>query len=164
MLSILSRNARISLLSLLAGAGAMVSTMLIVDVAKAAESIEVTVDHAKVMRVSKPASTIIIGNPGIADATVQDATTLIITGKSYGVTNMIILDEDGQPIADTLLTVRAEAVNAVTVYRRTERETFSCSPNCERSLALGDGATTFGEVQSQVEQRNSFAGADGGGQ
>ena len=159
MLSILSRNARISLLSLLAGAGAMVSTMLIVDVVKAAESIEVTVDHAKVMRVSKPASTIIIGNPGIADATVQDATTLIITGKSYGVTNMIILDEDGQPIADTLLTVRAEAVNAVTVYRRTDRVTYSCSPNCERSLALGDDSSSFGEVQSQVQQRNSFAGA-----
>ena len=158
MLSILSRNARISLLSLLAGAGAMVSTMLVADVAKAAESIEVTVDHAKVMRVSKPASTIIIGNPGIADATVQDATTLIITGKSYGVTNMIILGEDGQPIADTLLTVRAEAVNAVTVYRRTDRVTYSCSPNCERSLALGDDSSSFGEVQSQVQQRNSFAG------
>lgn len=162
MLSILSRNARISLLSMLAGAGAMVSTMLVVDIAKAAESIEVTVDHAKVMRVSKPASTIIIGNPGIADATVQDSTTLIITGKSYGVTNMIILDEDGQPIADTLLTVRAEAVNAVTVYRRTDRVTYSCSPNCERSLALGDDSSSFGEVQNQVQQRNSFAGAGGG--
>ena len=162
MLSILSRNARISLLSLLAGAGAMVSTMLVAAFAKAAELIEVTVDHAKVMRVSKPASTIIIGNPGIADATVQDATTLIITGKSYGVTNMIILGEDGQPIADTLLTVRAEAVNAVTVYRRTDRVTYSCSPNCERSLALGDDSNSFGEVQSQVQQRNSFAGAGGG--
>lgn len=147
------------MLSLLVGASAIISTTFVADLAKAAESIEVTVDHAKVMRVSKPASTIIIGNPGIADATVQDSTTLIITGKSYGVTNMIILGEDGEPIADTLLTVRAEAVNAVTVYRRTDRVTYSCSPNCERSLALGDDASSFGEVQSQVERRNSFAGA-----
>ena len=162
MLSILSRNARISLLSLLFGAGAMVSTMLVVDTARATDSLEITVDHAKVMRTSKPASTIIIGNPGIADATVQDSNTLIITGKSYGVTNMIILGEDGEPIADTLLTVRAEGVNAVTVYRRTDRVTYSCSPNCERSLALGDDSTSFGEVQNQVQQRNSFAGAGGG--
>lgn len=125
--------------------------------AGAREIISVTVDHAKLMRVSRPATTVIIGNPGIADATVQDQNTLIITGKSYGVTNMIILDAQGEPIADALLTVKGEAVNAVTVYRRTERVTYSCSPNCERSLALGDEAGAFGNVQSQVEQRNSFA-------
>lgn len=121
------------------------------------QRVEVTVDHAKVMRVSRPAATIIIGNPGIADATVQDDQTLIITGKSFGVTNMIILDKDGQPIADTLLTVRGERVDAVTVYRRTERVTYSCSPNCERSLALGDEQTAFGNVQSQIQSRNDFA-------
>ena len=89
----------------------------------------------------------------------QDSTTLIITGKSFGVTNMIILDKDGEPIADTLLTVRGEAVNAVTVYRRTDRVTYSCSPSCERSLALGDTAESFGQVQTQVQQRNTFAGS-----
>lgn len=125
--------------------------------ASAKETISVTVDHAKVMRVSRPAATVIIGNPGIADATVQDSTTLVITGKSFGVTNMIILDQEGEPIADALLTVRGERVNAVTVYRRTARETFSCSPNCERSLALGDGEDVFGSVRQQVEQRNGFA-------
>ena len=133
------------------------ASLFITDNAKASESIEVTVDHAKVMRVSKPAATIIIGNPGIADATVQDSTTLVITGKAYGVTNMIILDANGDPIADTLLKVKAEAVNAVTVYRRTDRITYSCSPSCERTLVLGDDASSFGQVQSQVQQRNSFA-------
>ena len=123
----------------------------------AKETIYVTVDHAKVMRVSRPASTVIIGNPGIADATVQDSKTLVITGKSFGVTNMIVLDHDGEPIADALLTVQGERVNAVTVYRRTSRETFSCSPNCERSLALGDGEDAFDSVREQVEERNGFA-------
>jgi len=125
----------------------------------AEQVIEVTVDHAKVMRVPRPASTVIIGNPGIADATVQDNTTLVITGKSFGVTNLIVLDDKGDSIADALLTVKGERVNAVTVYRRTARETFSCSPNCERSLALGDGDDAFGSVRQQVEQRNGFAGA-----
>lgn len=160
MRSVLTRNIRFSLIALLSGAGLLVSSAFIADKASAAEAIEITVDHAKVMRVSKPASTVIIGNPGIADATVQDATTLIITGKSFGVTNMIILGEDGEPIADTLLTVKAEAVNAVTVYRRTDRVTYSCSPNCERSLVLGDDAGAFGQVQTQVQQRNSFASGD----
>lgn len=143
--------------------GAIVAVSLMVagfsgpDLASAKETISVTVDHAKVMRVSRPAATVIIGNPGIADATVQDSTTLVITGKSFGVTNIIILDKEGDPIADALLTVQGERVNAVTVYRRTDRETFSCSPNCERSLALGDGEDVFGSVRAQVEQRNGFA-------
>lgn len=131
------------------------------DQANAKETISVTVDHAKVMRISRPAATVIIGNPGIADATVQDDSTLIITGKSFGVTNMIILDSEGQPIADALLAVRGEQVNAVTVYRRTDRVTYSCSPNCERSLVLGDESSAFGSVQAQVEQRNSFAAGKG---
>lgn len=131
------------------------------DQAEASETIAVTVDHAKVMRVSQPIATIIIGNPGIADATVQDEKTLIITGKSFGVTNMIILDDAGKPIADALLTVQGERVNAVTVYRRTDRVTYSCSPNCERSLALGDESGAFGSVQSQIQQRNTFATGTG---
>ena len=138
-------------------AGLVVTGFIGAEEAKAKETISVTVDHAKVMRVSRPAATVIIGNPGIADATVQDSTTLVITGKSFGVTNMIILDQEGEPIADALLTVQGERVNAVTVYRRTARETFSCSPNCERSLALGDGEEAFGSVREQVEQRNGFA-------
>ncbi|MEM8797782.1 MAG: pilus assembly protein N-terminal domain-containing protein, partial [Pseudomonadota bacterium] len=88
-------------------------TTLTAKPAFASEMIEVTVDHAKVMRISRPAATIVIGNPGIADAAVQDETTLIITGKSFGVTNMIVLDHDGEAIAESLLTVRGERVNAV---------------------------------------------------
>ncbi len=126
--------------------------------ATAGERFHITVDHAKIMRINKPAATVIIGNPGIADATVQDAHTLVITGKSFGVTNLIVLDGDGEPIADALLTVRGERVDAVTVYRRTQRVTYSCSPNCERSLALGDNDDAFGSVKSQVEERNAFAG------
>ncbi|MEM8794674.1 MAG: pilus assembly protein N-terminal domain-containing protein, partial [Pseudomonadota bacterium] len=89
-------------------------------------------------------------------------TTLIITGKSFGVTNMIVLDHDGEAIAESLLTVRGERVNAVTIYRRTSRITYSCSPKCERSLALGDEQNAFGAVQSQIQSRNAFASGSGG--
>lgn len=126
------------------------------------QTIEVAVDHAKVMRISEPAATVIIGNPGIADATVQDDKTLVITGKSFGITNIIVMNDSGTVLADALLTVRGERVNAVTVYRRTERETYSCSPNCERSLALGDASETFGRVQNQIQQRNSVASGGSG--
>ncbi len=60
----------------------------------------VTVDRAKVFRISSPASTVIVGNPAIADATVEDDVTLVLTGRSFGVTNLIVLDHEGNPIVD----------------------------------------------------------------
>ena len=63
-------------------------------------SVLVTVDQAKVFRVSRPAGTIIIGNPAIVDATIQDDQTLILTGRSFGVTNLIVLDANGNQLSD----------------------------------------------------------------
>src|SRR5512146_678458 len=70
----------------------------------AADPISVIVDRAKVLRISQPADVVIIGNPAIADATIQDSRTLIITGRSYGTTNLIVLDKQGQQIAADLVT------------------------------------------------------------
>ena len=57
--------------------------------------IEVTMNQAKIVKLSRAADTIIIGNPEIADASVQDASTVVLTGKGFGVTNLVILDEAG---------------------------------------------------------------------
>ena len=62
--------------------------------------ISVTIDRAKVMRISRPADVVIIGNPAIADATIQDSQTLIITGRSYGTTNLIVLDSTGKALVE----------------------------------------------------------------
>ena len=56
----------------------------------AAEPLSVMIDHAKVMHISRPAEVVIVGNPGIADATIQDQQTLIVTGRSFGSTNLIV--------------------------------------------------------------------------
>jgi Flp pilus assembly secretin CpaC len=78
--------------------------------------INVNVNMARVLRISAPATTVIVGNPGIADVTIQDAKTLVLTGKSYGQTNLIILDHAGNPIADTLIDVVQLSSGVVTVY------------------------------------------------
>jgi Flp pilus assembly secretin CpaC len=119
--------------------------------AQAAEPISIYIDRAKVMRISRPAETVIIGNPLIADATIQDNQMLIITGRSYGTTNLIVLDSNGQPIADELLTVQAADDAQVTVYKRADRQTLSCNPDCGPMMSIGDDAKSFGAVSSQVK-------------
>ncbi len=80
------------------------------------------VDQAKVMRISRPADIVIIGNPAIADATIQDNQTLIITGHSFGTTNLIVLDASGQAIAEEMVTVGPQNDQVVTVYKRSSRD------------------------------------------
>lgn len=129
----------------------------------ATETMLVHVDQAKILRLDHPAGTIIIGNPMIADASVQDNQMLVITGKSYGTTNMIILDGDGREILSTNLEVRYSASSQVTIQRGPDRYSYSCSPSCEPTLRIGDNADQFKSVKAAIDARIETATGNGGG-
>lgn len=100
--------------------------------------VSVSVNMARILRINSPAATVIIGNPAIADVTIQDAQTLILTGKNYGRTNLIILDAVGNPVADTLVDVVQTKSGHVTMYMGAARSTLTCEPVCQPTLSLGD--------------------------
>lgn len=100
--------------------------------------ITVKANMARILRISAPAATVIIGNPGVADVTIQDPQTLVLTGKSYGQTNLIVLDAQGNPIADTLIEVIQAQGDTMTVYLGAQRTTLACSPQCQPTIMLGD--------------------------
>jgi len=104
--------------------------------------IRVVLNHAKIVKLSEAASTVIIGNPEIADATVRDAQTLVLTGRGFGQTNLVILDANGNPILDERIAVSRENGTALRIYRQADIETLSCEPYCERAYL------TEAEVQS----------------
>ena len=120
-------------------------------------TVVVSIDHAKIVRLPEKAQTVVIGNPIIADVTVQRNGILVVTGKSYGVTNLIALDAQGNMLVEANVRVEANTTATVTVHRGTERETFSCAPVCQPSLLLGDASKHFTEVSSQTTQRNTLA-------
>ena len=125
------------------------------------EKVIVTVDQAKVFRISRPAATIIIGNPSIVDATIEDEQTLVLTGRSFGVTNLIILDENGDAVIDQAVVVRGSETNTVRIYRGgNNRETLACAPVCESTVTIGDNAGTFASASEQITQRNALSEAN----
>ena len=65
-------------------------------------------DQARVMRIDEPATDIIVGNPSIAAVAIRGAKLLVVTGKTFGVTNVIVLNADGQVIVNRRLVVRAD--------------------------------------------------------
>ena len=100
--------------------------------ASAAESmLRVYMDHARVLKLDRPVSKVIIGNSDVADATVADAKTIVLTGRSFGTTNIVILDLDGNAMVDERILVSIDEGNTVRVYRQTNRSVLSCTPNCE---------------------------------
>ena len=114
--------------------------------AAADAGIQVEMNQAKIVKLARPADTIVVGNPAIADAAVQDASTIILTGKGFGVTNLVILDGDGNPIVDEQVTVVRQAVSSVRVYRRADVQTLSCTPYCESSYKSEAERTSEAEM------------------
>lgn len=121
------------------------------------ESVLVKVDHAKVVRLPEKAQTVIVGNPAIADVAVQKNGVMIVTGKSFGVTNLIALDAAGTLLAESLVRVGADSDSVLTVQRGLERESYSCTPVCQPAAQLGDAQKYFGEVGAQATTRNGAA-------
>ena len=122
-----------------------------------ADVIAVMIDHAKVIRLPERTQTVVVGNPIIADVSAQKNGILVLTGKSYGKTNLIALDNAGAVIAESMISVQAAGDSVVTVQRGLERESYSCTPDCQPSILLGDAQKHFSEVSGQAGQRNTLA-------
>ncbi|MFU0506846.1 pilus assembly protein N-terminal domain-containing protein [Pseudaminobacter sp. NGMCC 1.201702] len=116
--------------------------------AEAGAGIEVVMNQAKIVKLTRPADTIVVGNPAIADASVQDATTIVLTGKGFGVTNLVVLDGDGSPIIDEQITVGRHAASSVRIYRRANVQTLSCTPYCESSYKSEAERTSEAEMNA----------------
>ncbi len=93
--------------------------------------LRVFMNHARVLRLDRPVAKVIVGNSEVADATVADSTTIVLTGRSFGTTNLVLLDADGNAIADERVLVSIDEGNTVRVFKQTERSVLSCTPNCE---------------------------------
>lgn len=128
----------------------------------APDTVVVMVDHAKVVRLPEKAQTVIVGNPGIADVSVQRNGVMVVTGKSFGVTNLIALDASGALLAESLVRVGAASDSVLTVQRGLDRESYSCTPACQPTVRLGDAQRFFGEASGQAASRSTAAAAAAG--
>jgi hypothetical protein len=75
------------------------------------------------------------------------------------VTNLIILDANGEAIVDETLVVKGHETNTLRIYRRASRETQACAPICEPTLTIGDNAESFAFASEQIKERNALSEA-----
>jgi hypothetical protein len=122
-----------------------------------AADISVILDRAKLVKLPDRVGTVVVGNPLIADVSVQPGGQMVVTGKGYGVTNIIALDRAGAILLEQTIEVQGPSDDVVVVYRGIERESYSCTPNCERRITLGDTPLYFDSTIAQSGTRNSQA-------
>ena len=126
------------------------------------DSVAVIVDQARVIKLPERVSTIVVGNPLIADVTLQPGGMVVVTGKGYGSTNMIAMDRTGAILANRSIQVEGPTDKLVTVFRGVDRESYSCTPVCQRRVTLGDGSSYFDSVLGQTGNLNGQAGGSAG--
>jgi hypothetical protein len=121
------------------------------------------VDQAQLLKLPDQVATVVIGNPMIADATLQSGGILIVTGKGYGETNLMALDRNGRVIMNTSVRVLGPAGgDLVVVYKGVARESYSCAPQCQPRITLGDSTAYFNGTLAQTGARNGSAQSNSG--
>jgi len=104
-----------------------------------ADTVTVHVDQAQLVKLPDEVATIVVGNPMIADVSLQGAGTLVVTGKGYGATNLLALDREGRVIQnDSVQVLGPSDHDLIVVYKGLERESYSCAPQCQPRATLGD--------------------------
>src|SRR5246500_4906962 len=127
------------------------------------DPIAVNVDQAKLVKLPTRVATIVVGNPLIADVTLQTGGILVVTGKGYGATNFIAMDRAGEVLVDRQIQVEGPTDQLVTIYRGVDRESYSCMPLCQRRATLGDAdnyfKATMGQAGALPDQASGAAAA-----
>lgn len=107
--------------------------------------LSVEVNHIARLNLNGSASSVIVGNPQIADVTVVDANTLYVSGRASGVTEVAVLDGLGRTIYQGQVVVSAPASGQVRVWRGASVTHMACgatcSPSGRESAGTADTAT-----------------------
>lgn len=125
--------------------------------AEAASEVVINADQAKIISVPGQPGLVVVGNPTIADVTVR-GDQVVLMGRNYGVTNLIILDREGNQLAALDVTVQITDKNAVHVFKAGGRMSLACAPMCEQTLQVGDDSSkVFDPLSKQMQTKSEMA-------
>jgi Flp pilus assembly secretin CpaC len=128
------------------------------------EMIIARLDQATLFKLPERAGIVVVGNPLIADVAIQPGGIAVVTGKGYGVTNVVVLDRSGAVLMEKALVVSSPAGHVVYVYRGVARTTYSCDPDCSTRVNLGDDPDVFDKILAQTVNRTTQAMTAGAAQ
>jgi hypothetical protein len=139
---------------------ALAMSLALAPAAMASDPFTVKVDQTVTLKIGGAANSVVIGNATVADVSVHDARTLLITGKAFGATNLTVLDRGGNTIYTNQIVVGGEVDSGLTIVRGQGTYSYSCVDKCRSTPMVGDAPEHFNGVMSTVTGK--LATAKGG--
>lgn len=118
----------------------------------AGSAIAIQTDQTQMIALASEPGTVVVGNPSIADVSVNGK-QVFMHGRAFGDTNIIILDNSGNQMANFDVTVTHGATNEVAIFSavseprsRASRFSYTCDPTCQRAMVPGDDTPSFNDM------------------
>lgn len=124
--------------------------------ANASEVLTLETDQSQLVILPALPGSVIIGNPTIADATVE-GTKLFVHARAFGTTNIMILDLSGNQVASFDVSITHVTPNTVALFKGGIRESYNCAPFCEAEMQIGDGDEHYKIIADQTKKKIELA-------
>ncbi len=131
----------------------VLATLFALTTSAQAEQVWLTMDQVQPYKLERPALDIAVGNPAVADVTVQDSQNILLFGKSPGLTNIYVFDDAGEIIENIVIRVRSQNSDMLTLHKGVFRITYNCTSSCEPAITVGDAPDLFDEISAQVKKK-----------
>jgi Flp pilus assembly secretin CpaC len=124
-----------------------------------AQSLALRVGEARAVSLPGWATGIVVGSPAVIEVAVHDNQTILVTGKSQGVSSLLAIDSGGQTLVlSDIQVIQGNDAGQVTVSAARRQQTFSCMPRCEPTVAIGDTPDFTAATGASIRQRMTGGG------
>jgi Flp pilus assembly secretin CpaC len=118
--------------------------LVVASTAAMADGLSLNWREARVVKLAKPATSVVVGDPTVADVTLDTPETVIVFGKTPGETNLLVLSADQELLLDWPVVVSPVSARHVTVLNANAPEApvevlYACgTERCTRVLSPSD--------------------------
>jgi Flp pilus assembly secretin CpaC len=99
--------------------------------AAASSGLSVEINRSRRVVLAGAPANISVADSAIADVTVIDAHSIVVIGKSYGVTDIVVSDHAGRLLMDSSVAVVPVETLRLTVYRGVSPTDYTCLGRCQ---------------------------------
>ena len=99
--------------------------------AACAAGFSVEINGSRRVPLAGAAADVFVADPAVADVVMIDPHNVIVLGRGYGVTEILVTDHSGHTLMDSRVAVVGTEVGRVTVYRGEVAQDYHCSSRCE---------------------------------
>ena len=138
------------------GCAAGLSALVLMSGSAFAGNVTLAMDQVRIVTFKTPFKAISVGNPLIADATVIDETHVFLTGKEFGTTNLVAVDDEGNQVAEEMITVTTQQGRMITLTRGPSQSTLTCNvERCDIRPTPGDEKARYTDETGQIQIREA---------